>query len=224
MKTAILVSASSEWGGVMPLFPKAGVQNYPYGEMFDAVVDGFPLAFFHTGWGKTSSAGALQFILDRHSPDLVVNLGTCGGFEGGAKVGEVVLVERTVIYDIIELMDSEDVTEYYASSLDLSWLADLDPYPTRRGLIASAEGDLLPEKIALLQSLGAIAADWESATLAWVARKNQARLLILRAVSDMVSAQGGEVYGDMGSYRERAAAIMKMLVGQLPGWLRAVKL
>jgi hypothetical protein len=40
----------------------------------------------------------------------------------------------------------------------------------------------------------------------------------------MVSAQGGEVYGDMGSYRERAAAIMKMLVGQLPGWLRAVKL
>jgi adenosylhomocysteine nucleosidase len=224
MKTAILISANSEWLGVKPLFPSAQAGRYPFGETFTTTLEGFPLTFFHTGWGKTTSAAALQYILDHYQPDLLVNLGTCGGFTGGAQKGDLILVERTVIYDIVELMDSADVTDYYASSLDLSWLAGPDPFPTRRGLIASADSDLLPEKIPLLKSLGALAADWESASLAWVTRRNQARLLILRMVSDMVSEEGGEVYENLGDYKSRAKAIMKVLVEQLPAWLRKVNI
>jgi len=114
------------------------------------------------------------------------------------------------------------VTDYYASSLDLSWLVEPDPYPIRRGLIASADSDLLPDKIPLLKSKGALAADWESASLAWVAQKNNARLLILRAVSDLVSDEGGEVYNQMEVYSERTKKIMQQLVSQLPGWLQKV--
>lgn len=223
MKCAVLISANSEWMGVKPLFPTAPIERYPYGEMFRTILAEFPLNFFHAGWGKTASAGALQYILDHHQPDLVINLGMCGGFDGGANVGDVILVERTMIYDIVEMMDSSDVTDYYASSLDLGWLAEPGPFPTRRGLIASADSDFLPEKIPLLKSLGAIAADWESASLAWVANKNNARLLILRAVSDIVSAEVGEVYGDIESYMDRAKVIMKMLIDQLPAWLRTVR-
>jgi len=223
MKLAAVISALSEWEGVKPLFPEADIQRYPYGERFQALLNEFPLTFFHTGWGKTASAGALQYILDHHQPDLTVNLGTCGGF-AGVKPGDVILVEKTLIYDIVEMMDSADVTDYYASFLDLGWLAGPDPFPTRRGLIASADSDLLPDKISHLKAIGAVAADWESASLAWVARKNHARLLILRAVSDMVSAEGGEVYNDIESYKERAKIIMKTLVEQLPAWLRMARL
>jgi adenosylhomocysteine nucleosidase len=222
MKISVVISADSEWEGLRPLFPEAKIQHYPYGECFQATAAEFPVRFFHTGWGKTASAGALQYILDRFTPDLAVNLGTCGGFPGTIKPGEVILVERAFIYDIVELMDLTDVAHFYASSLDLSWLAEPYPYPVRRGLIASADADLLPEKIPFLESNGAIAADWESASLAWVARKNGARLLILRMVSDMVSAEGGELYGEIESYKERAREIMKQLVNQLPGWLRAI--
>ena len=224
MKTAVVVSANAEWEGVKPLFPNAEMQSFPYGEYFQAVVAEWPVTFFHAGWGKTASAGALQYILDRHQPDLVINLGTCGGFAGAAQRGELILVERTFLYDIVELMDEADVTDYYATSLDLSWLAEPYPYPARRGLLASADSDLLPEKIPFLRSRGALAADWESASLAWVARKNHARLLILRMVSDIVSEEGGEVYGEIESYKERAIEIMKQLVNQLPGWLRTVKI
>lgn len=224
MKTAVVVSANAEWEGVKPLFPNAGMQSFPYGEYFQAVVAEWPVTFFHAGWGKTASAGALQYILDRHQPDLVINLGTCGGFAAAAQRGELILVERTFLYDIVELMDEADVTDYYATSLDLSWLAEPYPYPARRGLLASADSDLLPEKIPFLRSRGALAADWESASLAWVARKNHARLLILRMVSDLVSEEGGEVYGEIESYQERAREIMKQLVNQLPGWLMAVRI
>jgi adenosylhomocysteine nucleosidase len=223
MNVAVVISASSEWEGLRLIFPGANIKHYPYGECFDATAEEFPVTFFHTGWGKTASAGALQHILDHVWPDLVINLGTCGGFVGTVQPGDVILVERAIIYDILELMDLTDVTDFYASSLDLGWLGEPYPYPVKRGLIASADADLLPAKIPFLQAKGAIAADWESASLAWVARKNEARLLILRVVSDMVSAQGGEVYGDIESYQARAQVIMKQLVDQLPEWLRLVR-
>jgi len=222
MKVVVVVSANAEWEAIKPLFSQAEIQQYLYGESFQAAIHETGVLFFHTGWGKTASAAALQHILDIHKPDLVINLGTCGGFKGVVERGEVILIERTFIYDIVEMMDTADVTDYYASVLDLSWLAEPYPYPVRRGLVASADRDLLPNKIPLLRSKGVIAADWESASLAWVAHKNNARLLILRAVSDIVSEEGGEVYDQIEVFNERAKEIMKQLVMQLPGWLEAI--
>jgi len=224
VKTVVVISAIAEWVAVKPLFPNAEIKPFPYGECFTASVAGSDIPFFHTGWGKIASAGSLQYIIDNHSPDLVVNLGTCGGFEGVVKQGDVILVERTMVYDIVELMGDLDIANYYASSLDLSWLPEPHPYPVRRALIASADSDLPPQKIPLLKSKGAIAADWESAALAWVARKNNARLLILRVVSDIVNEREGEAYDNIEIFNERAKGIMKQLVGQLPDWLNTLRL
>jgi adenosylhomocysteine nucleosidase len=182
------------------------------------------ISFFHSGWGKIASAGSMQYVIDKYSPDLIVNLGTCGGFEGVVTQGEIILVEKTYVYDIVELMGDLDIVSYYASSLDLSWLAEPYPFPVRRGLIASADSDLPPDKIPFLKSHGAIAADWESAALAWVAGHNNARLLILRGVSDMVSEAGGEAYDNLEMFNERARGVMEELIEQLPEWLNAVNL
>ena len=43
-------------------------------------------------------------------------------------------------------------------------------------------------------------------------------------VSDLVSEQGGEAYGDDDIFKERAKEIMKRLIEQLPKWLEAVRL
>ena len=166
----------------------------------------------------------MQYVLDQYSPDLVVNLGTCGGFEGAVNQGDIILVDKTYVYDIVELMGDLDIVSYYAASLDLSWLAEPYPFPARRGLIASADSDLPPGKIPFLKSHGAIAADWESAALAWVAQRNNARLLILRGVSDIVSEEGGEAYNNIEVFNERARGIMEQLIEQLPEWLNAVRL
>jgi hypothetical protein len=56
-----------------------------------------------------------------------------------------------------------------------------------------------------------------------VARKNNVRLLILRAVSDMVSEDGGEAYDNIEIFNQRAKEIMQQLFAQLPAWLNAVK-
>lgn len=224
MKIAILVSAIAEWEGVKLLFPGAKINRTPFGESARVKLGAWNLALFHTGWGKIASAASIQYVMDRRAPDLIVNLGTCGGFEGVVERGDLILAERTFVYDIVELMGDPDIETYYASSLDLNWLAEPYPHPARRGLIASADGDVPPEKIPLLRSKGALAADWESAALAWAANKNHARLLILRMVSDLVSERGGEAYGDIEFFNERAKEIMRQLFEQLPDWLDAVRL
>jgi len=224
MKVVVLISAIAEWNAVKPLFPDARIRRFPFGECFDILLQDEHISFFHSGWGKIASAGSMQYVLDKYSPDLIVNLGTCGGFEPAVRQGETILVEKTYVYDIVELMGDLDIVSYYASTLDLSWLAEPYPYPVRRGTIASADSDLPPAKIPLLRSQGAIAADWESAALAWVAEQNHARLLILRGVSDMVSEEGGEAYNNIEMFNERARGIMEQLIEQLPEWLNAVKI
>ena len=220
----ILISASAEWEGVKLLFPKLKVEQSPYGDFTYLQLGTLNLKLYHSGWGKIASAAMMQYVIDQETPDLIVNLGTCGGFEGVVNRGDVILVDRAFVYDIVELMGDLDINTYYASSVDLSWLAEPYPYPVRRGIIASADSDLLPEKIPFLISKGALAADWESAAFAWVARKNESRLLILRGVSDMVSEQGGEAYNNIEIFNQRAKEIMKMLFDQLSGWLNAVRL
>jgi len=61
--------------------------------------------------------------------------------------------------------------------------------------------------ISFLKSKGALAADWESAALAWVAQWDRVPLLILHAVSDLVGEHGGDAYGDIEIFNERAKLI-----------------
>ena len=224
MKIVVLISSISEWVAVKDVLAPDDPQTTPYGECFEETIDSWIVIFFHAGWGKAASAGAMQYVLDHYSPDVTINLGTCGGFEGEVDLDDIILVERTFIYDIVELMgDFGSVPDYYASSLDLSWIPEPYPFPVRRGVLASADSDLQPDKIPQLKAQGAIAADWESAALAWVAGKNGARLLILRAVSDLVSEQGGEAYDNIGLFKERTKGIMRRLIEQLPAWISTIQ-
>jgi adenosylhomocysteine nucleosidase len=223
MKIVVLVSAIAEWNAVREIYPQLKIVQSPYGDTAELKIDKWNLTLYHSGWGKVASAGTMQYVLDHHQPDLVVNLGTCGGFEGVTELGDVILVERTFIYDIVELMGDLNIVEYYASFLDLSWLPEPYPHPVRRGMLASADSDLPPNKIAYLKSQGAVAGDWESGALAWVANKNKARLLILRAVSDLVNEQEGEAYDNLALFEERTKGIMRKHFEHLPDWLNAVR-
>ena len=223
MNVIVLISAIAEWEAVKLLFPELKIEQSPYGDLTNLKLGAQTLKLYHSGWGKIASAAMMQYVIDHDAPDLIVNLGTCGGFEGVVNQGDVILVDTAFVYDIVELMGDLDISTYYSSSVDLNWLAEPYPYPVRRGTIASADSDLPPDKIRFLKSKGALAADWESAAFAWVAQKHQSHLLILRGVSDMVSEQGGEAYNNIEIFKQRAKEIMKMLFDQLPGWLAGVK-
>lgn len=221
-RAIVLVSADAEWRAVRAAYPDHPALPGLFGETFVTVIGGWQARFLHGGWGKIAAAASAQAAVDRYEPDLLVNLGTCGGFAGAIERGEIVLAERAVVYDIYEQMgDPEAHLAHYATEIDLSWLPEPYPHPVRRTLLVSGDRDLLAEEAPLLmQRYGAAAGDWESGAIAWVARRNKLRLLILRGVSDLVGAQGSPAYRDPDYFERAAGEVMERLLEALPGWLR----
>jgi adenosylhomocysteine nucleosidase len=226
MKIVVIISANAEWRVVKELYPNLDLHRSPFGEYADVELETWNLTLFHGGWGKISAAATAQYVIDHFQPDLLVNLGTCGGFAGRVETGTIILVERTLVYDIIEQMgDGAEAIAHYATDIDLSWLdggqkTEDRPSSTVHGLLVSADRDIIVEDIPMLiEKYDAIAADWESGAIAWVAKQNGTRLLILRAVSDLVGGDGGEAYGNLELFHERTRTVMKDLFEQLPDWL-----
>jgi adenosylhomocysteine nucleosidase len=224
-KIVILISANVEWQVICAMFPDVKLQPSPLGQWFVVDLDiggcSEPVLFFHGGWGKIAAAASTQYVIDRWSPTLLINLGTCGGFEGEIEKGTIVLVERTIVYDIVEQMgDYEAAIAHYTTDLDLSWLGERYPQDVRRTLLVSGDRDLFVEDIPHLKAqFGAVAGDWESGAIAYVAARNHTRCLILRGVTDLVGSGGGEAYGDIQVFIEGATEILGRLVHSLPEWI-----
>jgi adenosylhomocysteine nucleosidase len=226
IRVVVIISANIEWQAIHSFFPAVEPQMSPLGQWFVVEFDlgqrREPVVFFHGGWGKIAAAASTQYVLDHWSPQLLINLGTCGGFKGETEKGEIILVERTIVYDIIEQMvDPQEAIAHYTTDIDLSWLGDDYPQAVRRTLLVSGDRDLVMDDIPRLRAeYGAVAGDWESGAIAWVAARNKTRCLILRGVTDLVGSGGGEAYdGNVHVFVEGATRILRHLIETLPGWI-----
>jgi adenosylhomocysteine nucleosidase len=223
----VLISADAEWNPVREYFARVKTGSTPFGEFFPSEIkignQRKSIVYVQGGWGKINAAASTQYAIDRWHPVLLVNCGTCGGFEGSVRVNDILLVNKTVVYDIVEQMgDSEAALKHYATTMDLAWLAKPYPTPVIESVLVSADRDIRVDDIPeLKKKFGAIAADWESGAIAYTAKRNQTACLILRAVSDMVGIRGGEAYGDPKLYEKQTYQIMKNFMEILPSWIKA---
>ncbi|HET9987220.1 MAG TPA: 5'-methylthioadenosine/S-adenosylhomocysteine nucleosidase [Kofleriaceae bacterium] len=213
-RAVILISANAEWQAVVQHVP-LHVEHSPYGDFAIHTLGGEPVVILHGGYGKTSAAGSTQYAIDRWHPHVLVNLGTAGGFAPDAKVGDIVLVTKTTIYDIYEAMgDAAETIADYASALDTS------RWPTRLaarvhpGPIVSGDRDLVPAEVAKLHATyQANVGDWESGSIAFVARKNGVPLIILREVTDVLDADHpSPTTGDLAAWQKQTVIAMKTLL------------
>jgi adenosylhomocysteine nucleosidase len=217
----ILISAKAEWTAVMQYFHLPPVESSPFGDFFQMQLGNREAVLFHGGWGKIAAAASAQYVIDRWQPYLVINLGTCGGLEDKTRVGEILLVDKTLVYDIYERMgDPAQAIAQYTTQIDLSYLSEPFPQVVRRSLLVSADQDIDPDLVhKLVDDFGAVAADWESGAIAWTAHMNEVPCLILRAVSDLVDPLGGEIY-ESEEFKDRAESVMLPLLRALPNWIR----
>lgn len=213
-----MISASAEWKVLRAQLPEAPQHDTPFGEWLIHRLGEQDVVFFHGGYGKVAAAGSTQYAIDRWHPALLVNLGTCGGFGGERKVGDIVLASETTIYDIVELMgDADQAIADFRTRLDTSaWPARLAGRVVVSPIV-SADRDLDPAAVAgLAAKYHAGAGDWESGAIAWVASHNHTPVLILRGVTDLVDAPGGDpTYHAEDAWERASIAVMTSLVALL---------
>lgn len=211
----IVVSANFEWKALRESIAADGIETSPMGEWFVRDVrfagGGERVIFFHGGWGKIDAAASTQYVIDRWHPRHLINLGTCGGLHGVANKGDIFLVNEAITYDIEERMgDSSEAIAYYSTRLKVPRTSDAT---VRTGRILSADRDVRPSDVAMLiEKYKAQIADWESSAIAHVAKRNGTPVYIIRAVSDVVSPTGSELYGNIEGFEVEARTIMKRLI------------
>jgi adenosylhomocysteine nucleosidase len=210
-----------EWKALKRIYPNEDYKKSVWGEYFYTKIHNQNVIFFHEGWGKVSAAGATQYLIDNYKPEILINLGTCGGFEGEIQLFDIVLANKTIIYDIIEAMgDSKEAIADYTTNIDLAWLGNNLPSKVHEAVLISADKDLRPAEIGQLRKeYGAIAGDWETGAIAYTAQKNNKKILIFRGVSDLVSYNRGEAYGNFNLYIQRTDTVMTNLLSELPKWI-----
>jgi len=217
-RVVVLISANTEWKIVRAQITDEAVHDTPFGQWFSHRLGTQDVVFFHGGYGKVAAAGSTQYAIDRWHPALLVNLGTCGGFGGAREVGDIVLASETTIYDIVEMMgDPDEAIADYRTRLDTAaWPARLASRVVI-GPLVSADRDLDPAALAgLAAKYHASAGDWESGAIAWVAAHNHTRVMILRGVSDLVDAPGGDpTYHAPGAWERASVAVMASLIALL---------
>lgn len=230
VKYAVAISANMEWRALKKIWKNEKWQKgSPYGEYFFKKIKtksgkSHKVLFFHQGWGKVDAAGGTQYVISRWQPQVLFNLGTCGGFENKIKKFDVVLATKTVIYDIVEKMgDSKEAVDYYSKTMNAEWLGSSYPTKVIPTTLVSADKDLFPNEITRLgKTYKAIAGDWESGAIAHVAAKNKVKTVILRGVTDVVTTKSGEAYGNFALFEKNTKKVMKILFDMLPAWIEFV--
>lgn len=235
IKVVVIISANAEWKIIREVFPHVEMNYSPFGEWFienviinrveEDIEKSIKVVYFHGGWGKISAAASTQFVIDCWQPELLLNLGTCGGFEGEIDRGSIILAEKTIVYDIYELMyPTQDHIVHYTTDMDVSWLDENFPLQVQKTLLVSGDRDLSQKDIPELKAkYQAVAGDWESGSIAFVAKLNKIPAIVMRGVSDLVGEDGGEAYKNVEVFERNTQRIMKKLVENLPHIIRSSK-
>lgn len=121
----IIVSADSEWEALKEYIPVSEnrIRVSPYGEYFrtsKSIFSGLENdeILFHGGWGKIDSAASAQWAISEFHPDLVIHIGTAGGFSDRIKEEQIVFATKTIVYDITERMhDPEEAIHDYITEI-----------------------------------------------------------------------------------------------------------
>lgn len=141
--------------------------------------------------GPVHAASALARAFAARTPDLVVNVGTCGGFQSqGLGIGDLVVARDTMFHDARVALPGYDALARAHTRLspsDAQLAAMAARLGARVGLASSGSSlDATADEMALFAREGTLAKDMELAALAAVCREAKVPLAALKGVTDLV--------------------------------------
>lgn len=215
MKTAVICAMRRELDAITAEMENVSVSRQRGFEIFTGELYGKSVAACLSGVGKAYAAAATAVLIERFSPEIIINSGVAGGAPG-LKKGEVFIAERAAEHDYS--VPDEPVRFFEA---DASLVEDAvcackeEGCAYRKGVIASGDRFVTGEKeVARLQSVfGADAFDMECAAVMKICAFAGVKALCVRAISDNGDDDGMESYYEfLDSSSRQSAAIVKKLI------------
>ena len=177
--------------------------------VYEATESGKKIIACVSGIGKVNSAVATQRIIDRYSPDAVINVGIAGGIDKSLKVLDMVIADKVFYHDFhpMSLLEEDEnlKTSIFLSDKNLVEIAnkslskmkeqgEVNNFKT--GTIVS--GDCFVEDDALSrhlrEDLFATCVEMEGASIAQTCLINKVPFLVIRSISDFADNNAGMSY------------------------------
>ncbi len=140
-----------------------------------------------SGIGKVSAALTTQLLIDKYSPDFILNFGTAGGMNNSVKILNYYSISKSCQFDF-DLRELDGVpigfiqeynTSFFPASIDnISFLETT--------ALASADrftNDI--NDINLINEIGCSVRDMEGAAIAQVCTSNNMKLYMIKGISDV---------------------------------------
>ncbi|MGO3116592.1 5'-methylthioadenosine/S-adenosylhomocysteine nucleosidase [Enterococcus pseudoavium] len=150
-----------------------------------------------TGQGKTNSSIYTQVLLEKFSPELVLNIGICGGISSNSSLSDVYLGNKYCHYDIrkkqaqfkfpYQLFYEADQQSLDSFSKHDSTLK-VGTFGTGEGFVTTSE-----QRTALINDFQIDCVDMESASIAQCCFLNKVGFLSIRIVSDKANSQATKI-------------------------------
>ena len=143
------------------------------------------------GVGKVNAGLATQLLIDKYSPEYIVNFGTAGGMNSTVKVKDYYLINECAQYDFdLSYLDPVPVgyIQDYQRVLFPTFTDKLDFLPESK----VASGDRFNDDtkdVATILNMGCTLRDMEGGAIAQVCLANQTKLVMVKGVSDVYGAQ-----------------------------------
>ncbi len=140
-----------------------------------------------TGIGKVSSALTTQLLIDKYTPEFIINFGTCGGMNNSVEILKYYAIEKCCQYDF-DLSTLDNVPVGYIQEYDTvffnAYTKNLDFLPKTN--IASADKFTSKESdVKLICDMGCSVCDMEAGAIAQVCTSNNVPFIAIKGISDV---------------------------------------
>ena len=161
------------------------------------LLSGKEVVIVRSGIGKVNAAIGARALIDRFSPELVINTGVAGGAGNAAGILDIVVAERIAYHDVwcgpgTEWGEAAGCPRFFTSAANVTALPCLHDNPRiRHGLLAS--GDIFVSKVEEVERIRSLypdvlAVDMESASIAQVCHLKSTPFFCIRVISDTPGA------------------------------------
>lgn len=179
------------------------VREIANSEFTTGTYKGQELILLKSGIGKVNAAMTTTILMQEFKPDLVLNIGSAGGFDEELEVGAVVISDEVRHHDVdatvfgYELGQVPQMPAAYIANKELVELAvqavdDIGEHQHAVGLIATGDSFMSdPERVASVkQQFPAMkAAEMEAAAVAQVCFQYDTAFVVIRALSDIAGKE-----------------------------------
>lgn len=196
----IICALSIEVEGIAQLLENKKEKTFAKMKYISGTINGKDVVMTECGIGKVNAAMSTQIMIDKYSPDVIINSGIAGSISRELKIGDIVISKDCVQHDfdgtqmgdpkgLIQYNDETridiPVSEEIAQKL-FEACKDLENTNVLLGRIAT--GDIfVAEKAmrsAIAQEFSALACEMEGGSVAQVCYRNDVPCAILRCISD----------------------------------------